>query len=86
MITSVGMFGLPQGFAPLAWIYDVPLLVLVGEIVERAVVIDHQVVARPVIPLTATIDHRYVDGFHISRAMRAVRTYLSDPAVFEPAF
>lgn len=86
MITSVGMFGLPQGFAPLAWIYDVPLLVLVGEIVERPVVVDHQVVARPVIPLTATLDHRYVDGFHISRVMRAVRAYLSDPAAFEPPF
>ena len=86
MITSVGMFGLPQGFAPLAWMYDVPLLVLVSEIVERPVVVDHQVVARPVIPLTATLDHRYVDGFHISRAMTAIRTYLEDPAAFEPPF
>lgn len=85
MITSVGMFGLPQGFAPLSWMYDVPLLVLVGEIVERPVVVDHQVVARPVIPLTATLDHRYVDGFHISRAMRTMRAYLENPAAFEPA-
>jgi pyruvate/2-oxoglutarate dehydrogenase complex dihydrolipoamide acyltransferase (E2) component len=86
MITSVGMFGLPQGFAPLAWMYDVPLLVLVSEVVERPVVVEHRVVARPVIPLTATIDHRYVDGFHISRAMNAVRAYLEDPAAFEPQF
>jgi pyruvate/2-oxoglutarate dehydrogenase complex dihydrolipoamide acyltransferase (E2) component len=42
--------------------------------------------ARPVIPITATIDHRYVDGFHISRAMTALRTYLEDPAAYEPAF
>jgi pyruvate dehydrogenase E2 component (dihydrolipoamide acetyltransferase) len=84
MITSVGMFGLPQGFAPLAWMYDVPLLVLVGEISERPVVVEHQVVARPVIPLTATIDHRYVDGSHISRAMAAFRAYLADPARHEP--
>lgn len=86
MITSVGMFGLPQGFAPLAWMYDVPLLVLVGEIVERPVVIDHKVVARPVIPITATLDHRYVDGFHISRAMTALREYLEQPSAYEPPF
>lgn len=86
MVSSVGMFGLPQGFAPLAWMYDVPLLLLVGEIVERPVVVDHQVVARPVIPMTATIDHRYVDGAAISRAMRALRDYLADPAAFEPLF
>jgi pyruvate/2-oxoglutarate dehydrogenase complex dihydrolipoamide acyltransferase (E2) component len=85
MVTSVGMFGLPQGFAPLAWMYDVPLLVLVGEVAERPVVVDHHVVARPVLPITATIDHRYVDGWHVSRLMRAFRSYLEAPERFEPA-
>lgn len=84
MVTSVGMFGLPQGFAPLAWMYDVPLLVLVGEITEKPVVVDHQVVVRPVIPITATIDHRYVDGWHVSKLMRAFQTYLGAPAAYEP--
>ncbi len=84
MITSVGMFGLPQGYAPLAWLYDVPLIVLVGELTERPVVVDHQVVARPVLPLGATIDHRYVDGWHISKLLEAAREYLADPARFEP--
>lgn len=83
MVTSVGMFGLPQGFAPLAWMYDVPLLVLVGEIVERPVVVDHQLAVRPVLPVTATIDHRYVDGWHVSRLMRAFRAYLAEPERFE---
>lgn len=84
MITNVATFGLPQGFAPLAWMYDVPLLVLVGELAERALVVDGRVVARPVLPITATIDHRYVDGWHVSEAMRAFRAYLEAPASFEP--
>jgi pyruvate/2-oxoglutarate dehydrogenase complex dihydrolipoamide acyltransferase (E2) component len=84
MITSVGMFGLPQGFAPLGWLYDVPLLILVGEVTERPVVVDHEVVVRSVIPISATLDHRYVDGFHISRAMHAFREYIEDPAAHEP--
>jgi pyruvate/2-oxoglutarate dehydrogenase complex dihydrolipoamide acyltransferase (E2) component len=84
MITNVATFGLPQGFAPLAWMYDVPLLVLVGELADRALVVDGQVVARKVLPITATIDHRYVDGWHISEAMRAFRAYLEAPATFEP--
>ncbi len=84
MVTSVGMFGLPHGFAPLSWLYDVPLLVLVGEIAERAVVVDHQVVARPVIPICATVDHRYVDGFQLAQAVRAMRGYLEDPGTHEP--
>ena len=84
MVTSVGMFGLPQGFAPLAWMYGVPIIVLVGELGERAVVVDHEIVVRPILPITATLDHRYVDGWHISRAMKAFRGYLEDPATFEP--
>jgi pyruvate dehydrogenase E2 component (dihydrolipoamide acetyltransferase) len=84
MITNVATFGLPQGFAPLAWMYDVPLLVLIGEITERALVVDGRVVPRPVLPLTATIDHRYVDGWHVSEAMDAFVSYLECPQDFEP--
>jgi len=83
MVTSVGMFGLPHGFAPLAWMYDVPLLILVGEITQRAVVVDGKVEARAMLPITATIDHRYVDGWHVSKAMAAFREYLADPDAFE---
>jgi len=85
MLTSVGMFGLPQGFVPLAWMYDVPLLMLVGEITSRAVVVDGRVEARPMLPFTATIDHRYVDGWHVANAMKAFREYLAAPESFEPA-
>lgn len=84
MVSSVGMFGLPHGFAPLAWMYDVPLLVLVGEITEKPVVENGKVVARAMLPITATIDHRYADGWHVSRLLTAFREYLEDPAAFEP--
>lgn len=79
MISSIGMFGLPEGFGPLAWMYDVPLFVLVGEIAERPVVERGQVVVREVLPITATIDHRYVDGWHLARAFAAFREYLAAP-------
>jgi pyruvate/2-oxoglutarate dehydrogenase complex dihydrolipoamide acyltransferase (E2) component len=85
MVSSVGMLGLPQGFAPLAWMYDVPALVLVGELTARAVVVDGKVVARDVLPITATIDHRYADGWHISKLMAAFREYLAAPERFEPS-
>lgn len=86
MVSSIGMLGLPQGFAPLAWMYDVPLLVLVGELTWKPVVVDGRVEAREVLPITATIDHRYADGSHISRLMAAFREYLAAPSRFEPTF
>jgi pyruvate dehydrogenase E2 component (dihydrolipoamide acetyltransferase) len=78
------MFGLPQGFAPLARFYRMPLLVLVGEIADKPVAIDGKVKVRPMLPLTATIDHRYADGWHISQLLKPFRAYLADPAAFEP--
>jgi len=84
VVTSVGMFGLPMGFAPLSWMYRVPLLVLVGAVTEKAVVIDGKIEVRPILPVTATIDHRFVDGWHIGRMMRTFRGYLESPATFEP--
>jgi pyruvate dehydrogenase E2 component (dihydrolipoamide acetyltransferase) len=84
MVTSIGMFGIPQGFAPLARFYKMPLLVLVGEIQPKPVALDGQVVIRPVLPLTATIDHRYADGWHISQLIKPFKAYLADPQAYEP--
>jgi pyruvate/2-oxoglutarate dehydrogenase complex dihydrolipoamide acyltransferase (E2) component len=84
MVSSVGMLGLPTGFTPLAWMYSVPLLVLVGEIAEKPVAISGQVQVRPMLPVTTTIDHRYVDGAQIAQALKAFRGYLAAPAQFEP--
>jgi pyruvate/2-oxoglutarate dehydrogenase complex dihydrolipoamide acyltransferase (E2) component len=84
MVTSLGMFGIPQGFAPLASFYKMPLLVLVGEITDKPVAIDGRVEVRPIMPLTATIDHRYADGWHISQLIKPFTAYLKDPASFEP--
>jgi pyruvate/2-oxoglutarate dehydrogenase complex dihydrolipoamide acyltransferase (E2) component len=41
------------------------------------------VVVRPVLPIMATIDHRYVDGAHIARLLSAFRSYLEDPTRHE---
>jgi pyruvate/2-oxoglutarate dehydrogenase complex dihydrolipoamide acyltransferase (E2) component len=85
MITSVGMFGIQRGYAPLSPYYRIPFLVLVGEVTPKPVVLDDEIVARPILTITATMDHRYVDGFHASRLARSVREYLEDPKRHEPA-
>jgi pyruvate dehydrogenase E2 component (dihydrolipoamide acetyltransferase) len=85
MVSSVGMLGLPSGFAPIAWLYRVPVLVLVGEIEEQPRAIQGRVEVRPVLPLSFSVDHRYVDGAQLGQAATAIRGYLADPAAFEPA-
>ena len=85
MVTSVGMFGVQRAYAPLSPYYRVPFIVLVSEVAERPVVVDGTVTARPTLVLTATMDHRYLDGAHAARLANAVREYLADPAAHEPA-
>jgi len=84
MITSVGMWGISHAYSPLAAYYRVPVLVLVGAVTQRPVARDGQVVIRPMLTLTATFDHRYVDGGHAARFAQAVLEYCSHPSQFEP--
>jgi len=84
MITSVGMWGVSHAYSPLAHYYRVPVLVLVGEAAPAPVVVQGEVVARPMLTLTATFDHRYVDGLHAARFAAAVREYCANPARYEP--
>jgi pyruvate dehydrogenase E2 component (dihydrolipoamide acetyltransferase) len=85
MITSVGMWGVTRAFSPLAAYYRVPVLVLIGAVEARPVVIGGEVVARPMLTLTATFDHRYVDAGQAAWFANAVRRYCADPAAQEPA-
>jgi pyruvate/2-oxoglutarate dehydrogenase complex dihydrolipoamide acyltransferase (E2) component len=85
MVTSVGMFGIQHAYAPLSPYYRVPFLVLVGEVTERPVAVEGTVVVRNIVSIAATIDHRYMDGFHAAKLATAVREYCADPARFEPA-
>jgi len=85
LVTSVGMFGIQHAYAPLSPYYRVPYLILVGEVTDRAVVVDGEIVIRPILNLSATMDHRYLDGFHAARLARSVKAYCADPFAFEPA-
>lgn len=79
MVTNVGTFGIKeQVFAPIPPLMRLPAVILVGMVHEKAVVEDGRVVARPILPLGVSVDHRYVDGFQAVRLFEAFRGYLED--------
>jgi pyruvate dehydrogenase E2 component (dihydrolipoamide acetyltransferase) len=84
MVSSVGMTGIAHAYSPLAPYYRVPFLILVGAVTERPAVRCGQVVARPMLTLTATFDHRYADGMQAAELARAAQDYLTNPRAFEP--
>ena len=83
MVTNVGTFGLAQAYAPLVPFSRVPLVVLVGEVQDKAVVEAGRVVVRPMMTLGVTFDHRFMDGYHGGAMAQLVRAFLEDPARFD---
>jgi len=80
LVTSVGFLGMAEGFAPLSPVTRAPLVVSVGRVEDRPVVRDGNIVARPMLVLCATFDHRVMDGLMAGKLAKFVVRYLSDPA------
>lgn len=78
-VTNIGSFGLDEGYVAPVPLARVPLYVCVGAVNDAALAVDGQVVVRPQVVITATADHRLVDGAHAARLARHVRVALADP-------
>jgi pyruvate dehydrogenase E2 component (dihydrolipoamide acetyltransferase) len=78
-ISNLGMFGIEQFVAVL----NPPqaAILAVGSTEDRAVVVDGQLVARPMMTLTLTVDHRAVDGAEGADFLRTVKQFLEEPAL-----
>jgi pyruvate/2-oxoglutarate dehydrogenase complex dihydrolipoamide acyltransferase (E2) component len=79
IVSSMGMFGIRYGFAPLVPAMRLSCLLGVGRVEERAVVVDGNIVIRPILPITATLDHRIIDGYQAGRLAATLTALLSDP-------
>ncbi len=84
LVTNVGTFGLDRAYAPMPRMCKAPVNIAVGRVKDMAVVEDGAVVARPILPLAAGIDHRFIDGYQAATISRIFRTYLEDPAATDP--
>ncbi len=78
-ISNLGMFGIEQFVAVL----NPPqaAILAVGATEERAVVVDGKIVARPLMTMTLTVDHRAVDGADGADFLRTVKQFLEEPAL-----
>lgn len=79
MITSVGMLGLDEAYAPHTPFARVPILALIGANKKKPVVIDDTITIRPMLTLTATIDHRYIDGSQAANLAKSIRLAFQQP-------
>ena len=78
-VTNIGSFGLDEGYVAPVPFARVPLYVCVGAVGDAPMAVDGSVVVRPQMVMTATADHRLVDGAHAAALAKLVRAALADP-------
>lgn len=76
-ISNLGMFEVDSFTA----IVNPPetCILAVGRIADRAVVVDGQIVARPMMNLCLSYDHRVIDGAPSARFLQSVKHYIENP-------
>ncbi len=79
MVSNVGVFGIGHGLAPLVPVSRTPIVLLVGEVKEQAVVSNGEIVIAPKMQIGSTFDHRVIDGFQAGCLARIVVGSLEDP-------
>lgn len=79
IITSVGMFGLDEGYAPPTPFARTPIYLCIPEIKKKPIVKDDNIVIRPMLDITATIDHRFLDGHRGAMIAKILRNLLENP-------
>jgi pyruvate/2-oxoglutarate dehydrogenase complex dihydrolipoamide acyltransferase (E2) component len=82
MVTNVGTFGLPRGFAPLVPFSRAPIVLTIGAVEPRPWVVGRDKLrVRDVLSVGVALDHRLLDGYQAGRIARRFREILEDPAV-----
>ncbi len=79
MITNIGSIGLDQAYVPLVPYSRVPILIALGAVRDQPVVEDGKVVPGKVMKISATFDHRFIDGLHAAVMSRVLHEYLEHP-------
>jgi pyruvate/2-oxoglutarate dehydrogenase complex dihydrolipoamide acyltransferase (E2) component len=80
MVTSLGMLGVKMAFAPIFPISHCPLLLLVGALEDKPVVEEGELAVGRVLNLTASMDHRMIDGWQASKLAVTVQGLLEEPS------
>ncbi len=79
MITNVGGFGIAQALVPLLPTSRIGILFCLGQIHDRARVIDGKIKAVPTLIMTASLDHRVLDGYQIGNLTRMLSDIVENP-------
>ncbi len=79
VVTSIGSLGLDIGDVPLVPYSRVPIFIAPGEVTDEPVVENGKIVPGKMLTMSATLDHRIVDGKHASIMSKVLRAVFDEP-------
>ena len=83
IITNVGVFGVDEAYVPPTPFAGVPLYLLMGAVKDAVYAEEGEVKIRQEITLTATMDHRFVDGAQAAVLARTLKSVFAHPKQFD---
>ena len=78
-VTNVGSMGLEIAYVPLVPYTRVPIFVAPGAVRDEPVVQDGKVIPGKVMAVSASFDHRFIDGVHGALLAKTVKELLENP-------
>ncbi len=83
VVSNIGSLGLDTGYGSLLPSSNVSFVMILGNIIKKPVVVNDEIVVRRIMQLSATLDHRVVDGSHGGKLFRGIKRYVRNPELLE---
>lgn len=79
VVTSVGMLGIDEAFVPPTPFAKVPVWVCVGAMKDMPLAKNGELVVAKQVHITATLDHRFIDGYYAANIANMMRAFFQNP-------
>ncbi|MFW5831940.1 MAG: 2-oxo acid dehydrogenase subunit E2, partial [Prolixibacteraceae bacterium] len=83
VISNIGSLGLDSGYGALIPSANVSIVMILGRVTKKPVVVNDEIVSRRILSLSATLDHRVVDGSHGGKLFRFIKQMVKNPHLLE---
>jgi pyruvate/2-oxoglutarate dehydrogenase complex dihydrolipoamide acyltransferase (E2) component len=83
VVSNIGSVGLDTGYGALLPSANVSVVMILGTVQKKPVVINDEIVIRKILKLSATLDHRVVDGSHGGKMFRVIKQLVKNPQLLE---
>lgn len=83
VVSNIGTVGLDTGFGSLLPSSNVSFVMVLGSVIKKPAVVNDEIVPRRLMLISATLDHRVVDGSHGGRMFRTIKYLIKHPEILE---